>query len=254
MVPLHSLPSPQPDWAVFLDVDGTLVEIAATPRSVRPEPDVISLLTEVKNACGGALAIVSGRALDDIDRLFAPLRLPVAGLHGLERRNARGEIFRPKLQVEALAKIRARLNEFARAAPGAVVEDKGLSVALHYRGAPRSEAAARKWVDELVGTLGDRFHVQEGKMVLEIKPTGVNKGTVIRTFMVEPPFAGRKPIFIGDDITDEQGFQVVNRLGGHSIRVGGRESTAATSQVGTVTELLAWLSELPAAIESATPS
>lgn len=247
----HRLPAPKADWAIFLDVDGTLIELAETPDRVRVDPCVVPILTGLQEAVGGAVALVSGRPLADLDRLLSPLVLPAAGLHGLERRNSRGEVLRPPKTVFELDHARETLGRFAAAAPGTIFEDKGLTLALHFRRAPEAEAAAKRLFEGLVAPYGDDLHVQKGKMVLEIKPSGIDKGTVIEAFMTETPFATRTPVFIGDDITDEDGFNVVNRYNGHSIRVGDGGATVARWRVGTVRELLDWLAELPAAISGA---
>lgn len=248
---VQDLPLPGPDWAIFLDVDGTLIEIADTPDSVFVDSQVVPILTRLREALDGAVAIVSGRPLAELDRLLAPLVLPAAGLHGLERRNTRGEVVRPTRAVAELARIREPLLRLAERAPGAIVEDKGLTLAFHYRRAPEIADAARRLIHELVAPFGGDLHVQEGKMVLEIKPRDVDKGTVIETFMTETPFATRKPVFIGDDITDEDGFRAVNRWGGHSIRVGDAAPTAARWRIGTVPELRDWLAGIPVALEGA---
>ena len=251
MTASKKLPKPEPDWALFLDVDGTLIEIAPTPREVTVEISILSTLTNLSDALGGALALVSGRPLKDLDRLFAPLRLPSAGLHGLERRNGDGEIFRPAEPPEGLMDIFDGLCQFVGRSPGTMVENKGLSLAVHFRAAPEREEAARRAVAELVAAAGAAFQVQEGKMVLEIRPAGADKGDAVDAFMAEPPFAGRRPVFIGDDVTDEDGFAAVNRLGGHSIRIGGAGRTQARWRIDSVDELLSWLFTAPARMRSA---
>lgn len=250
MTQRHALPPPDPEWALFLDVDGTLIEIAETPDGVSVGSDLPTLLDRLRSALGGALALVSGRALRDLDRLFGLLHLPAAGLHGLERRGATGAIARRSAPAADLKTIRTALHGFAAAHPGVIVEDKTLSVALHYRLAPAVESEARQLVDRLVPTSGGSLCIQEGKMVLEIKPKGPNKGDVIRSFMNEPPFIGRIPVFVGDDITDEDGFAAVNALGGHSIRIGNDRPTQAGWQIDSVDALRAWLERLSVSIAS----
>lgn len=235
------LPTPDANWAVFLDVDGTLIEIAETPEAVRVPMATITLLTTLKKVLGGAVAFVSGRSIAQLDRLFAPLHGPAAGLHGLERRAADGTVTRSTAISPELETARAMLHEFAEKAPGVTVEDKGLALALHYRRAPAAEAEARRLVYGVVKRVGDHLHVQEGKMVLEIKPNHARKDTVVDEFMSEPPFEKRIPLFAGDDFTDEDGFRAVNRLGGHSILVGHRARTDAKHQVGSVDDFVNWL-------------
>lgn len=243
--PELGFPTPVPGWAIFLDVDGTLVEIAETPQGVRVDPVLISTLASLLRVSDGAVALVSGRSIETIDRLFAPLRPPVAGLHGCERRTARGEVSRLGEPPEGLIEARRRLLAFVRTRPGVFVEDKGISLAVHYRGAPERRAEIQRAVEDAAAALGPGVHVLAGKMVFEIRPAGVDKGAAIEEFMAEPPFQGRTPVFIGDDLTDEDGFAVVNRLGGHSIRVDGDWRTHARWQVCSVSELLDWLATLP---------
>lgn len=243
------LPHPEPDWALFLDVDGTLIEIAETPDRATPHQRVPEVLSAVTRALGGAVALVSGRPIATLDRLLAPLRLPAAGLHGLERRTANGDVTRPAKTPSMIAETKRRFDEFAARNPGTQVEDKGLTVALHYRQAPELGEAVRGLAECVVRGHADAVMAQTGKMVVEIRPTGPDKGTVIEAFMAEKPFASRTPVFVGDDVTDEAAFTVVNALCGHSIRVGGREPTAARSRIDSVGRLLDWLASLPSACE-----
>jgi trehalose 6-phosphate phosphatase len=220
------LPPFQPGWALFLDVDGTLLDIAERPDQVDTHKVDCALVEGLQRAAGGALALISGRSLAQLDVMFAPLRLPAAGQHGYERRDVRGERHRHRFPVDSLRPAKDALRAFAGRHAGLVFEDKGASVALHYRLAPQLEQAALDAVREVSAPLGDAVQVQGGKMVWELKPAGADKGTAIEEFMGEPPFAGRTPVFLGDDVTDEHGFRVVNRLGGHSIKVGEGESAA----------------------------
>jgi len=222
------MPPFERNWALFLDFDGTLLDIAETPDAVDPGIEEISLLKDLLRACGGALALVSGRSIARMDELFAPLVLPAAGQHGAERRDAGGRRHRhrPRFPAQSLRAVAGGIRGFAARHRGLVFEDKGASVALHYRLAPGLAAAAHAAVREAAGPLGDAVEVQGGKMVVELKPAGCDKGRAIEAFMQEPPFAGRVPVFLGDDVTDEHGFRVVNRLGGHSVKVGEGESAA----------------------------
>ncbi len=221
------LPAWDPEWALFLDVDGTLLEIESHPDDVRAGPRLKRLLERVSGALGGALALVSGRAIASLDAIFSPLVLPTAGLHGLERRGADGQVHYPAGFASRMARARAGLIGFVEAHAGLLLEDKGAALALHFRNAPALAGEARAAMNKALEAIGDDFHVQQGKMVLELKPTGEDKGTAIAAFMRESPFAGRKPVFIGDDVTDEDGFEVVNDLGGHSVRVGAAIDTNA---------------------------
>lgn len=209
------------DWAFFLDVDGTLLEYAARPEDVRVDAGLRVLLARLCTLTDGAVAVVSGRSMEDVDRIFAPLVLPAAaGLHGSERRSASGSVHLPRPAPETFAHAASRVAEFAAANPGLGFEDKGRALALHYRGAPHLRALAENEMRAIKETLGAEFELQMGKLVVEIGPQGNNKGDAIAAFAAEPPFAGRVPVFIGDDLTDEAGFEVVNRLGGHSVKVG----------------------------------
>jgi trehalose 6-phosphate phosphatase len=248
-LPATNLPQPSPDWALFLDFDGTLVEIADQPDGVEVATELPGLLNRLHKALGGAVALVSGRGLDDIDGMLGVPGLAAAGQHGLERRDSEGRRITATIDRAALDEIVASLKPFVAAHPGTRLEPKGMTVALHYRNAPEAEGDARAIVAGLMERHGSGFHVQEGKMVLEVKPKGSTKGTVVEQFLTEPPFAGRTPVFIGDDVTDEDGFRAVNRHGGISIQVGTRLPTDATSRIGSVTELHRWLSRMAESLD-----
>jgi trehalose 6-phosphate phosphatase len=239
IAPLLALPEPREDWALFLDVDGTLVEIAETPEGVTPDRRLPDILSTVSRRLDGAVALISGRPIETLDRFFDPLRLTAAGLHGLERRDAAGRCHRSP-PAPAIRQAAEAAAEFARANPGVLVEDKGATVALHFRQAPERGGAATAFAEKLVASL-DGTKMQTGKMVVEIRPSGADKGSVIATFMTEAPFQGRIPVFIGDDVTDEDGFAAVNRLNGHSIRIGNGDDTAAKYRIPSVAALLTWL-------------
>jgi len=234
--------------ALFLDVDGTLLEIEREPGAVHVSERLCEILADLKEAVGGALALVSGRSLQQLDRLFSPLRLSAAGLHGLERRNLRSEVVRAKPPPTLLEAARARLSAFADQHEGVLLEDKGLTLALHYRNAPEQQAAAARVAREAAAASHGALGLLEGKMVYELKPPGCDKGQAIAAFMREAPFAGRQPVFAGDDVTDEAGFAIVNQLGGLSIRIGVDErASAARHGHEDVSAMQAWLSDLLAA-------
>jgi trehalose 6-phosphate phosphatase len=228
-----------PHWALFLDVDGTVLKIAPTPDAVEVSASLRLVLEKLRPLLGGALALVSGRTIADLDYLFAPLCLPAAGLHGFERRDARGRMHREERRL-ALDEIRAALTELATNHPGVIVEDKTHAVAVHYRQAPRAKSKLRGEVRRLVAGRPD-LQLIDGKMVFEIRPSGIDKGAAIKAFLAEPPFVGRLPIFLGDDVTDEDGFAMVNELGGFSIRVGGRAKSAARFRLSNVAAVIDWL-------------
>jgi trehalose 6-phosphate phosphatase len=234
------LPEWRDDWALFLDVDGTLLEIAATPAAVRVPERTLNVLAVLQQRLDGAVALVSGRSIAELDRLFAPLKLAAAGVHGAERRDAAGHAH-GRDDVEALAPARRLLVAWSAAHEGVLVEDKGAALALHYRGAPQLESAARRIVADALAALTPGFHIQEGKKVLELKADSASKGHAIEAFMQEPPFDGRVPVFVGDDLTDEDGFDVVNRRGGHSIAVGLGRPTRARFHLADEQSVLDWL-------------
>src|SRR5690349_12791017 len=174
-IPPTDLPAPSRDWALFLDFDGTLVEIASQPDSVTVAPELPDLLARLHGALGGAVALVSGRGLDDLDRLLGPLPLAAAGQHGLERRDGAGRRTAAVIDRDALDAIQRALDRFVSSHPGTRLEPKGMTVALHFRNAPEAEEAARAATASLMEEYGGGFHVQEGKMVLEVKPHGTTK-------------------------------------------------------------------------------
>jgi trehalose 6-phosphate phosphatase len=237
------------ETAFFFDFDGTLVELAATPDGVVVEPRVVRLLTALHQLTHGALAIVSGRALSSIDSMIAPILLPAAGLHGAERRDANGEVTRFGFDDVRLLTIERQLEQTVRENPGTLLEIKSAALALHYRNAPGAEAACRAATERQVALHQDAYVLQPGKMVFEIKPKNVDKGRAVQAFLEEPPFAGRRPVFAGDDLTDEKGFAVVNRLNGLSVKVGAGD-TMAGQRVASVGAFLDWLDRLVVTAQS----
>ena len=237
------------EMAFFFDFDGTLAELASAPGLVVVEPRVGTLLAELSRLSGGALAIVSGREVADLDRMLGPLRLPTAGLHGAERRDSNGDMLRVGFGDERLLTMERVLEQVVSDNPGMLLEIKGAALALHYRNAPTREAVARSAAEQLVERFADGYVLQPGKMVFEIKPKNVDKGRAIAAFLDEPPFAGRKPVFAGDDLTDEKGFAVVNARQGVSIKVGAGE-TIGQHRVGGVGDLLDWLEDVVSAAQA----
>ncbi len=215
-------PVPTKPWCLFLDVDGTLLELAPTPRAVVVEPGLLDLLDELARAANGALALVSGRTVADLDRLFGALRLPVAGLHGCERRSADGSMFVAPIVHEQLADVRAGLRELVARHRGLELEDKGAGLALHFQGARDLEHQLRAEVALLAAPLVPQFAILDGHAVIEVKPAVHTKDSAVSAFMEEPPFRERMPIFIGDDQTDYGGFAAVRRFSGLAIAVGPR--------------------------------
>jgi trehalose 6-phosphate phosphatase len=208
------------DWALFLDIDGTLIEHMDRPDEVVVDRALKTLVGRLARSLDGAVALISGRGIEDIERLFAPLVVPVAGLHGVEHRDTRGVVHRHAMDEQALSSARAHLQQVAAQNPGLFFEDKGLNLALHYRTAPHAAPVAEGAIRAAARDLGHRFEIQQGKMVWEVKPSGYDKGTAIDEYLDEAPFTGRVPVFVGDDLTDEVGFEKVNGRGGYSIKVG----------------------------------
>ena len=226
--------------AVFLDLDGTLIEIAATPDAVQPARHLPQLLEHLAHRLGSALAIVSGRPISEIDRMLSPLVLPAAGLHGLERRSANGT-YRPPPALPQLCELRTALQDFAADHPGLLLEDKSATLALHYRARSDLRAAAGAAVEAALGCSRAGLVVQHGKAVIEVRPDGADKGMAIAALMSEQPFIGRRPVFAGDDITDEAAFRAVRERGGVTVRVGGKGATAAEWSLADVAAVHAWL-------------
>lgn len=233
--------------ALFLDFDGTLVELAPQPDAVRPAPGLVPMLASLSQLLGGSLAIVTGRRVAVVDHFLAPLRLPVAGLHGFEMR-LEGEMAPTLLQVEELDGARPRLTRFAEVWSGLRLEDKGITLALHYRAAPEAEPV----VKALTGAIRDQSRgtlaLIHGNMVDELLPAGRDKGSAIADLMREPAFAAALPVFFGDDVTDEAGFRTVNELGGVSARVGAPRPTEARAAFAGVSAVHGWLERLHLAL------
>ena len=236
---LGSVPRLPADAGFFLDIDGTLLDIAERPQLVRIDDDLGHLLATLRDASGGAVALISGRSVAEIDRLFGR-NFCVAGQHGAERRDAAGKKHRHRVPLAGLRKAHERLRLMAAEHPALVLEDKGMNLALHYRLAPELGASVHEALRRLVGELGDDFELQSGKMVMEIKPSGKDKGTAIAEFLEEVPFQRRLPVFIGDDLTDEFGFDLINRVGGCSVKVG-EGSSAAHWRLPDADAVRAWL-------------
>lgn len=247
-------PAPRREWAYFFDIDGTLAHIAPTPSEVRVERELLALIQRLHDSTGGALALISGRSIADIDSILHGARLPVAGQHGGERRTASGRTTRLDFPAAILAGPRARLKEVVARYPRLLLEDKGLSLALHYRKRPALGSYVHRLMREIQAEIGGDFTIQTGKRIVEIRPSGKDKGQAVRDFLAEKPFRGRLPVFIGDDVTDEFGFAVVNSLGGHSIKVGAGR-TRARWRLANVDAVRSWLaSGIEASGESNRPS
>jgi trehalose 6-phosphate phosphatase len=244
----RALPSIGHDSALFLDFDGTLVDLAPQPEAVRLPPDLPPTLRQLSAQLNGALAIVSGRRLADLDQLLAPLRLPVAAEHGAHLRPAHGELIEPP--SPALPAAIREVNALARRHNGLRVEVKTAAVALHYRQAPELEATCLHAMAG-IAKAAPGLELLHGKYVFEIKPAGVTKGTAIAAFMAQAPFTGRRALFAGDDVTDESGFATVQQLGGCGIKVG-PGATQALCRCPSAAGLRDWLRHAAEAPEHST--
>jgi trehalose 6-phosphate phosphatase len=229
-------------YAVFLDFDGTLVDIADRPESVRIHAATLRRIARINERVDHALAVVSGREIAVVDEFLKPLKLPVAGVHGLERRDSTGRVHKAPTNGSEFAFMAGAMARAVGGEKGIVIEVKPGAVALHFRLQPGFEPRCREIVEDLTRDRPD-LAVQRGKMVYEIRSRGPNKGTVIKAFLEEPPFSGRVPIFAGDDLTDEAGFRVVNDLGGVSIKIGA-DQTAASYRARDINEFQDWLDYL----------
>jgi trehalose 6-phosphate phosphatase len=225
--------------AIFLDLDGTLVDIADKPSGIALGEPLRGLLDRLQQRTNGALALISGRSINDLDGHLRPLTLPVAGQHGLERRSASG-IHRAASGRELLEPARQAIDRLLQRHPDVFVEEKGLSLAVHYRNRPVLASWLHRSLRALVADHPGRLTLQRGKRVVEIKLAGADKGKAIAAFLDEAPFRGRRPVFIGDDQTDEHGFAIVNASHGISVKVGAGD-TAAHYRLPDVAAVMAWL-------------
>jgi trehalose 6-phosphate phosphatase len=229
-------------WAYFLDVDGTLVNIANTPQGVVADKALLELIGNLHRASGGAVALVSGRMISDLQSLTGMPDLPLAGLHGLERRDSTGRLW---IHAAAPATKHAMMQALAPLMmdhPGLLLEDKGLTLALHYRRVPELASFVHKTMRFLLKLHGQGLELQRGKCVVEIKPAGIDKGTAVTEYLAESPFRDRRAVFIGDDLNDEHGFAEVNRLDGISIKVG-TGASCARFRLRNVTAVRQWLGQ-----------
>ena len=236
--------------ALFLDFDGTLAELAAQPDAVEIPADLVSLLSRLSAHLGGALALVSGRRLRDLDEFLAPLQLPVAAEHGAVRRLPDGRLL--ALAPPALENAASTLHALVQQHPRLRLEVKTAAVALHYRQAPELEGLCLQLMTE-AARRSPGVELLRGKCVFELKPVGVSKGLAIAAFMAEPPFSDRLPLFAGDDSTDESGFSVVQSMGGNALKIGPGPSLAR-HRCDTPAQLRAWLAMgLPATLARPAP-
>lgn len=226
--------------ALFLDFDGTLVELADTPDAIEVAASLPSLLRTVATRLEGRLGIISGRSIEDLERHMNCTGLALSGSHGLELRLANGEHIPLAAPVD-LSEARERIAQFAAGTPGLLVEDKPQSIAVHYRQAPKEGERVRELLAKIARRSG--LALQAGKMVLELRPKGADKGDALRAFMAEPEFAGARPVFVGDDVTDEDAFEAAAAMGGGGILVGPERASAAQWRLPNVSSVERWLRE-----------
>jgi trehalose 6-phosphate phosphatase len=226
--------------ALFLDFDGTLVELAEAPDAINVSADVAPLLARLNERLEGRLALVSGRSIADLERHLECADLAVSGSHGLELRLRDGSRI-PLAARHDLSEVRERLERLASETPGLLIEEKPFGIGVHFRQAPHEEARVAEVMADLARSTG--LALQHGKMVVELRPAGADKGDAVRAFMAEPDFAGARPLFVGDDLTDEDAFAATAALGGAGILVGPARETAARWRLPDVAAVIGWLSE-----------
>ncbi len=250
-------PPPLPDanarWAVFLDVDGTLLDFADDPLAVQPGAALLTLLHALHRVLDGALALVSGRELADLDRLFGAAHWAAAGLHGLQLRHADGSYRDFKVAPAQQAHMRDLARTLAARFDGVQIEDKHAAVALHCRRAPAQLAALHEAALAVIRQLPG-YELQPGNLVLEFKPTGMDKGRAVLELLQREPFAGRQPVYLGDDLTDEHAFASINALHGLSVRIGMREPSLAAFTLPGPAAAEAWLTRVLDALTHGAPS
>lgn len=227
--------------ALLLDFDGTLVGFSDDPAGVSIEPEALGHLLALAGTLSGALAIVSGRRIADLDRFLSPLAFAAAGVHGLELRRAPGGAVEHAVDPASLARVRTRLQTAAKAHPGLRLEDKGSALVLHFREHPELEDVARETMaDATRGESG--LKVMPGNRIVEVHPAGMDKGLAVEALLGEPAFAGRLPLYVGDDTTDEYAMAAVQKRGGLGVKVGPGASLAE-ARLADVAAVHAWLAE-----------
>jgi trehalose 6-phosphate phosphatase len=241
---IPSLPVDLDQLAILLDVDGTLLDLAPTPREVFVSHALRDTLARLWERTGGAVAFVSGRPVSELDLIFSPLQLPAIGGHGAELRTAAGAAAEAPRLPQLDPSVKRRFAAVAEIGPGIILEDKGYSLALHYRLAPDKERVVRAAVAQICSELKDLpIELLPGKLVVEIKQTGFTKATAVRELMTYPPFAERRPIFIGDDVTDLGVFEILPDFDGIGISVGRNVPGVAACFEGP-TDVRHWLQQI----------
>jgi len=235
---------PSRPWALFLDVDGTLLDISETPGGVTVPPGLTATLETVWHGLHGALAFVSGRTIADLDRLFAPLRLPAGGQHGSEIRLAADAPVESLVTAPIRESLRRQVSAVAAAFPGAEVEDKGRTIAVHYRRAPGAAEPLTQNLRRIVEANETPLILTHGRKVLELRDAGHSKATAVHEFMRHPAFQGRVPLFVGDDVTDEDGFRAVEQYGGTALAVGTVHRPRRATAFAGPADVRSWVTHL----------
>jgi trehalose 6-phosphate phosphatase len=234
--------------ALFLDLDGTLLDIAAAPTEVSAPAGLGATLAALQRHLGGALAILTGRKIDEVDRLLAPTRLIAAGVHGAEFRLA------PDSEIEVVsasvpAPLVAAVERLASTIPGVLVEHKGVAIALHYRAVPDKEPQLEAGLRDLLDAHETRLELSCGRRVLELTPQAASKATALERLMQMPPFRGRLPVMIGDDVPDESALEAAERLGGRGLKVAGEHFRGNGVDFTGPAQVRLWLTELATTLE-----
>ncbi len=232
------------DRAILLDIDGSILDIAPSPREVQVPNDLRRTLVRLAEATGGALALVSGRPIDDIDLIFSPLRFAAIGVHGAEMRVRGSADVQPRARPLSAALKRKLATVAEQLEPGILIEDKTYSLALHYRLAPEKGPMILAAVSKIcAGDAQEAVEILPGKLVVDVKPVGINKGNAVRGLMQHPPFAGRRPIFVGDDTTDLPVFGMISEFAGQAYSVGGINAVV-DGHFETPAMVRAWLARI----------
>ncbi|HET7845311.1 MAG TPA: trehalose-phosphatase [Xanthomonadales bacterium] len=220
-------------WALFFDVDGTLVEFRSRPERVFAPRDLVASLIELQRRFAGAVAFVSGRTIADLDRIFFPLRLAAAGVHGAELRRAGSHEIVRLAREPLLDASRPRFREFCERHPGAFLEDKDLSIVLHTRACPAASEGASRLAEQMAAQSGGRLALQRGSHVAELRASGVDKGIALRRLLATPPFRDRRPMVFGDDLADADAFRACGELGGLAVAVG-KDAPPAPNRLASI--------------------
>ena len=252
--PVEGILKSPSDWALFLDIDGTLLDMAAAPDAVVVPPELLRVLSGLVKTFGGAVALSTGRSVKDADRLFAPLQLPTCGVHGTEARLVPGGDV-VTLVASPPERLLEEVTRIASVNPGVLVEPKGVGIAVHYRNAPEARPQLERDLKRLLADAQfEAYRLYPGRMILEVLPHGYSKGTALNWLMTLAPFKGRRPIMIGDDAGDESAIAAAERHGGIGLKVTGEHFSASQGDFDSIPQVRLWLAALAEPLVSATGS